>query len=330
MSIRAWQAQQLGTPAEVLALREVPSPRPGAGQVRVGVRASAVNFADTLMCRGEYQVRPEPPFVPGLEVCGNVLEVGEDVTHVAVGDRVLGGTAVPHGGFATECLMEASKTFPAPAGLDDAASAALMIGYQTGWFGLHRRAGLREGETLLVHAASGGVGSAAVQLGKATGARVIGVVGGQDKVAVAERMGCDVVIDRRSEDIIERVKAVTGGRGADVVYEPVGGPAYTASTKCIAFEGRIVVVGFASGTIPEPRLNHAMVKNYSILGLHWGLYEQHDPQAVRDCHDELVRLADAGRIEPLVAERFGFEEVPEALARIAGGSSTGRIVVESA
>jgi len=329
MSIRAWQAQQLGTPAEVLTLREAPSPRPGAGQVRVVVRASAVNFADTLMCRGEYQVRPEPPFVPGLEVCGDVLEVGEGVTHVAVGDRVLGGTAVPHGGFATECLMEASKTFAAPAGLDDAASAALMIGYQTGWFGLHRRAGLREGETLLVHAASGGVGSAAVQLGKAAGARVIGVVGGQDKVAVAQRMGCDVVVDRRSEDIIARVKDVTDGRGADVVYEPVGGPAYTASTKCIAFEGRIVVVGFASGTIPEPRLNHAMVKNYSILGLHWGLYEQHDPQAVRDCHDELVRLADAGRIEPLVAERFGFEQVPEALTRIAGGSSTGRIVVES-
>lgn len=330
MSIRVWQAQQLGTPAEVLALREAPSPRPGVGQVRVAVRASAVNFADTLMCRGEYQVRPEPPFVPGLEVCGDVLEVGEGVTHVAVGDRVLGGTAVPHGGFATECLMESSKTFPAPAGLDDAASAALMISYQTGWFGLHRRGGLREGETLLVHAASGGVGSAAVQLGKAAGARVIGVVGGQDKVAVAERMGCDVVIDRRSEDIIAQVKEVTGGHGADVVYEPVGGSAYTASTKCIAFEGRIVVVGFASGTIPEPRLNHAMVKNYSILGLHWGLYEQHDPQAVRDCHDELVRLADAGKIEPLVAERFGFEQVPEALTRIAGGSSTGRIVVESA
>ena len=291
------------------------------------MRASAVNFADTLMCRGEYQVKPEPPFVPGLEVCGDVLEVGEGVTHVAVGDRVLGGTAVPAGGFATECLMEGDTTFPAPDRLDDPASAALMISYQTGWFGLHRRAALREGETLLVHAASGGVGSAAVQLGTAAGARVIGVVGGADKVGIAERMGCDVVIDRRAEDIVTRVKEVTDGRGADVVYDPVGGSAYTASTKCIAFEGRIIVVGFASGTIPEPRLNHAMVKNYSILGLHWSLYQQQEPQLVQDCHTDLVRLADAGLITPLVAETFPFEQVPAALARIAGGSSTGRIVI---
>src|SRR5699024_12439161 len=187
----------------------------------------------------------------------------------------------------------------------------------------------REGEHRLVHAAAGGVGSAAVQLGRAAGAHVIGVVGGADKVAIARETGCDVVIDRRAEDVIATVKEATGGHGADVVYDPVGGPSYTASTKCIAFEGRIVVVGFASGRVPEPRLNHAMVKNYSILGLHWGLYQRHDPQAVRDCHDELVRLADAGRIEPLVAERFGFEQVPEALPRIAGGSTTGRIVVES-
>ncbi|MFJ6133846.1 NADPH:quinone oxidoreductase family protein [Janibacter terrae] len=327
MSIRAWQVQQLGEPTEVLTLVDTEVPRPGPGQVRVRVRASAVNFADTLMCRGEYQVRPEPPFVPGLEVCGDVLEVGEGVTHVAVGDRVLGGTAVPHGGFATECLMEAASTFAAPAGLDDAASASLMVSYQTGWFGLHRRAGLRAGEHLLVHAASGGVGSAAVQLGRAAGAHVIGVVGGADKVAIAREMGCDVVIDRREQDVVETVKAVTDGHGADVVYDPVGGPSYAASTKCIAFEGRIVVVGFASGRIPEPRLNHAMVKNYSILGLHWGLYKERDPQSVPACHDELVRLADAGRITPLVAETFSFEETPAALARLAGGSSTGRIVV---
>lgn len=327
MTIRAWQAQQLGDPSEVLRLVDLPEPTPGPGQVRVAVRASAVNFADTLMCRGEYQVRPEPPFVPGLEVCGDVLEVGEGVTHVAVGDRVLGGTAVPAGGFATQCLMDAASTFAAPAGLDDAASAALMISYQTGWFGLHRRAHLREGETLLVHAASGGVGSAAVQLGRAAGARVIGVVGGADKVTIARELGCDVVIDRREQDVIETVKEVTDGRGADVVYDPVGGSAFTQSTKCIAFEGRIIVVGFASGRVPEPRLNHAMVKNYTILGLHWSLYQQHDPQSVLDAHAELVRLADAGQIAPLVAETYDFADTPAALARLAGGSSTGRIVI---
>lgn len=327
MSIRAWQVRQLGVPAEVLTLVDLPSPVPGPGQVHVAVRASAVNFADTLMCRGEYQVRPEAPFVPGLEVCGDVLAVGEGVTHVAVGDRVLGGTAVPDGGFATECLMDAASTFPAPDGLDDSASAALMISYQTGWFGLHRRAALREGETLLVHAASGGVGSAAVQLGKAAGARVIGVVGGADKVEIAERLGCDVVIDRKVEDIITRVKEVTDGRGADVVYDPVGGPSYTASTKCIAFEGRIIVVGFASGTVGEARLNHALVKNYTILGLHWSLYQQHDPQSVQAAHAELLRLADTGQVAPLVAETFAFDDTPAALARLGGGSSTGRIVI---
>ncbi|WP_156466309.1 NADPH:quinone oxidoreductase family protein [Janibacter sp. Soil728] len=327
MSIRAWQVQQLGEAADVLTLVDTEAPPPGPGQVRVRVRATGVNFADTLMCRGEYQVRPQPPFVPGLEVCGDVLEVGVDVTHVAVGDRVLGGTAVPHGGYASECLMDGASTFPAPDGLDDAACAALMISYQTGWFGLHRRAALREGEHLLVHAASGGVGSAAVQLGKAAGAHVIGVVGGADKVDIARSLGCDVVIDRREQDIIETVKEVTGGHGADVVYDPVGGPSYAASTKCIAFEGRIIVVGFASGRVPEPRLNHAMVKNYSILGLHWGLYQQHDPAAVVAAHADLVRLADAGHVAPLVAETFPFEETPAALARLAGGSSTGRIVV---
>lgn len=327
MSIRAWQVQQLGEPADVLTLAETGSPTPGPGQVRVAVRASAVNFADTLLCRGEYQVRPEPPFVPGLEVCGDVLEVGAGVSHVAVGDRVLGATALPAGSYADECLMDADATFAAPAGLDDAAAAALTVSYQTGWLALHRRARIASGEYLLVHAASGGVGSAAVQLGVAAGARVIGVVGGADKVPVARDLGCEVVVDRREEDVIERVKEATGGHGADVVYDPVGGTAYQQSTKCIAFEGRIVVVGFASGRVPEPRLNHAMVKNYSILGLHYGLYRERGPAVVEECQADLTRLADEGRIAPLVAERFTFEEVPAALARIAGGSSTGRIVV---
>lgn len=327
MSIRAWQVHALGDAADVLTLGDIERPTPGPDQVRVRVRATGVNFADTLLCRGEYQVKLSPPFVPGLEVCGDVVEVGERVTHVAVGDRVLGGTALPHGGYAQECLLDGASTFIAPEGLDDAGAAALMISYQTGWFALHRRAALQAGEHLLVHAASGGVGSAAVQLGKAAGAHVIGVVGGADKVAIARELGCDVVIDRREQDVVETVTQVTGGHGADVVYDPVGGPSYTASTKCIAFEGRIVVVGFASGRVPEPRLNHALVKNYSILGLHWSLYQQHDPAAVQEAHADLIRLADAGAVRPLVAETFGFDEVPAALARLGGGASTGRIVV---
>jgi NADPH2:quinone reductase len=215
---------------------------------------------------------------------------------------------------------------PAPAALDDAEAAPFHITYQTGWFGLHRRARLAPGETLLVHAAAGGVGSGAVQLGKAAGARVIGVAGGPEKAAVARELGADVVVDRHREDFVAVVKDVTGGRGANVVYDPVGGDAFRKSTKCIAFEGRIVVVGFASGDIPSAALNHALVKNYSIVGLHWGLYQQRDPGAIADCHAELTRLAAAGTIRPLISERLTLADVPDGLRRLAAGATIGRVV----
>lgn len=235
--------------------------------------------------------------------------------------------ALPNGGFAQYVVADGTALLPAPDALDDAEAAALHIGYQTGWFGLHRRAHLQAGETLLVHAAAGGVGSAAVQLGKAAGATVIGVVGGPEKAKTAAELGCDLVIDRRTEDIVAAVKEFTGGRGADVVYDPVGGDAYAKSVKCIAFEGRVIVVGFASGVIPTPGLNHALVKNYSVVGLHWGLYNTKDPQAVRDCHEELTRLAAQGVIKPLISERVPMDGAAAAVQRVADGTSTGRIVV---
>ncbi|MDG4864610.1 zinc-binding dehydrogenase, partial [Streptomyces sp. T-3] len=170
-------------------------------------------------------------------------------------------------------------------------------------------------------------GSAAVQLGKAAGARVIGVVGGADKVRVADELGCDVVIDRRTDDVIAAVKEATGGRGADVIYDPVGGDAYTQSTKVVAFEGRILVVGFASGAIPTPALNHALVKNYSIVGLHWGLYNTKDPASIRACHDELTRLAAEGVVKPLISERVPLKDAAAAVQRVADGVTTGRLAV---
>ncbi len=320
--MRAWQVGALGEPSEVLRLYEdVPQPEPAAGQLLVKVRAASVNFPDALMCRGHYQIRPPLPFTPGVELCGEV--VGGELA----GERVIGTPLLPAGAFAEYTLMDPAGTFPAPTALDDAEAAALHIGYQTAWFGLHRRAALRAGETLLVHAAAGGVGSAAVQLGKAAGATVIGVVGGPEKAAVARELGADVVIDRRSEDFVAAVKEATGGRGADVIFDPVGGDAYTGSTKCIAFEGRILVIGFASGTIPSPGLNHALVKNYSILGLHWGLYATRDPQSVRTAHAELTALASKGIVRPLVSERLPFERAAEGVQRVADGRSTGRVVV---
>ncbi|MFD4728455.1 NADPH:quinone oxidoreductase family protein [Streptomyces seoulensis] len=315
--MQAWQVHENGEPREVMRLAEVETPTPGEGQVLLRVRAANVNFPDALLCRGQYQIRPPLPFTPGVEICGET----ED------GRRVIANPALPYGGFAEYALADARALLPAPEALDDAEAAALHIGYQTGWFGLHRRAHLEAGETLLVHAAAGGVGSAAVQLGKAAGARVIGVVGGAEKAAVARELGCDVVVDRRAEDVIAAVKEATGGKGADVIYDPVGGEAYAQSAKLVAFEGRIVVVGFASGAIPSPALNHALVKNYSIVGLHWGLYNTKNSELVLRCHEELTGLAVRGAIKPLVSERVPLAGAADAVQRVADGVTTGRIAV---
>ena len=327
--MKAWRVSELGEPRHAMSLDDVPDPHPDAGQLLVRVLGAAANFPDVLMCRGLYQVKPPLPFTPGVELCGEVAALGPGTTGFAVGDRVIGSSVLPSGGFAELALMDSATTFPAPRALDDAQAAAFYIGYQTGWFGLHRRTHLQPGETLLVHAAAGGVGSAAVQLGKVAGARVIGVVGGPEKVDVARALGADVVVDRHSEDFVEVVKDVTGGRGADVVYDPVGGDTYQRSTKCIAFEGRILVVGFAGGQIQSAALNHALVKNYSIVGLHWGLYTTKDPALVRACHDELSKLAADGVLKPLVSERLSLDAVADGLQRLADGTTVGRVAFVS-
>ncbi|MFD7010471.1 NADPH:quinone oxidoreductase family protein [Rhodococcus jostii] len=326
--MKAWRVHELGEPRTALQLEEVPDPTAGPGQVLVKVLAAPANFPDVLLCRGEYQIKPPLPFTPGVELCGEVLEVGDGVTRFAVGDRVIGNPNLPGGGFAQLAVMDEANTFAAPSALDDAEASALSIGYQTSWFALHRRTQLKPGETLLVHAAAGGVGSAAVQLGKAAGAKVIGVVGGADKVEYCRRLGADLVIDRHTDDFVPLVKEFTGRRGADVVYDPVGGDAYAKSTKCIAFEGRILIIGFAGGTIPTPGLNHALIKNYSIIGLHWGLYKQYNQQAIADCHAELTRLADSGAITPLISERLSLTDVADGIGRLGDGSTVGRLVFQ--
>jgi NADPH:quinone reductase len=325
--VYAWQATTLGEPEQALSLTELPTPEPGPGQVLVRVAATALNFPDVMLCRGQYQIRLEPPFVPGVEFSGEIVGLGEGVDEGLQGARVIGNPVLPHGALAEYVLMDAAEAYPAPASLDDAEASAFHIAYQTGWFALHRRAHLQAGETVLVHAAAGGVGSAAVQLAKAAGAKVIGVVGGEAKAQVARDLGADLVIDRKTEDFIKAVKQYTGGRGVDVVFDPVGGDAYAGSTKCIAFEGRIVIVGFAGGTIPTPGLNHALVKNYSILGLHWGLYKQLDPASVWAAHDALVKLADEGGLRPLISERIPVKQAVEGLTALGGGTTTGRVVV---
>ncbi|MEU1518417.1 NADPH:quinone oxidoreductase family protein [Streptomyces sp. NPDC005811] len=315
--MQAWHVSGSGEPSDVMRLMEVERPAPGAGQVLLKVRAANVNFPDALLCRGQYQVRPPLPFTPGLEFCGETVD----------GRRVIATPVLPHGAFAEYAIADAADVLPAPDALDDAEAAALHVGYQTGWFALHRRARLQAGETLLVHAAAGGVGSAAVQLGKAAGARVIGVAGGARKAAAARELGCDVVIDRLTEDVIATVQEATRGRGPDVIYDPVGGEAYVQSTKVVAFEGRIVVVGFAGGSVPRPALNHALVKNYSILGLYTGRYRTENPKLVQHCHEQLTEMSARGAIRPMVSERVPLEGAADAVQRVADGLTIGRAVV---
>ncbi|MGW0036949.1 NADPH:quinone oxidoreductase family protein [Gordonia sp. NPDC003376] len=324
--MKAWRVHELGQPREALRYEEVADPTPGDNQVLVKVLAAPANFPDVLLCRGEYQVKPPLPFTPGVELCGEVEAVGSAVTRAAVGDRVVGTPTLPGGAFAEYALMEQQAVFAAPPALDDAEAAALTIGYQTAWFALHRRTQITAGDVLLVHAAAGGVGSAAVQLGKAAGATVIGVVGGPDKVRYATELGADLVVDRYTDDFVAAVKEFTGGHGADIVFDPVGGDAYAGSTKCIAFEGRIVVIGFAGGTIPQPALNHALIKNYSIVGLHWGLYQLKNPAVIDECHTALTELAEEGRLRPLISERLALTDVADGVARLGEGSTVGRVV----
>ena len=323
--MRAWQVEELGDPENVLTLNEVEDPSPKAGEVLVEVEAAALNFFDILLCRGEYQERPDLPFTPGAEVAGKVLAAG-DGSGLEEGARVLATPQLPSGGFAERVSVPESSVYPIPDEMPFEDAAALHIVYQTAFFALHRRAGLVEGETVLVHAGAGGVGSAAIQLARAAGARVFATAGGEEKVEVCRELGAEMVVDYKEENFVEVVKEATDGRGADVIFDPVGGDVFDGSRRCVAFEGRLVVIGFAGGRIPEAPANHLLVKNYSVLGLHWGLYGRLMPHLIRETHEELVRLYKAGVIKPLIYETVPFEDLPEALVRLGSRESYGKLV----
>ncbi len=319
--MKAWQVQELGEPQDVLRWVDVDEPVAGPGQLKVRVDAVALNFPDILLCRGMYQEKPALPFTPGLEICGTVLEGPR------AGERVIGGPGLPHGGLTEQVVLVEAATFAVPPSMPPAKAAGLFITYQTGYVGLHRRAALKSGETLLVHAGAGGVGSAAIQIGRAAGARVIATAGGPEKVQTCKDLGADIVVDYNTEDFVAVVKDVTEGRGADVIYDSVGGDIFDKSRKCIAFEGRIVVVGFAGGRIADAPTNHALVKNYSIVGLHWGLYRKMDPAVITATHDALMALWEAGRIDPLIGAELPLSQAPQALGRLADRATIGKIVL---
>ena len=319
--MRAWQVHELGEPQDVLRLDDVPEPVAGPGLLRLRVDAVALNFPDVLLCRGTYQERPELPFTPGLEVCGTVLDGPRE------GERVMAAPGLPRGGLADQVVVPETGVHAVPDDLPSTQAAAMHITYQTGYVGLHRRARLQPGETLLVHAGAGGVGSAAIQLGKAAGARVIATAGGPEKVGVCEELGADVAVDYLAEDFVGVVKDVTAGRGADVIYDSVGGDVFDRSRRCVAFEGRIVVVGFAGGRMADAPTNHALVKNYSIVGLHWGLYRQYEPQVFAETHAALLELWSRRAIDPLVGTELPLESAPEALTRLSDRRTVGKVVL---
>lgn len=325
--MRAWQVVGAGEPSDAMRQSDVAVPAPGDGEVLVGAWATCLGFSDVLLVRGEYPDQPEPPFTPGAEVCGEIVAIGAGVERGRLGDRVIGRTRMPHGGLASYCLARDTDMLPAPKSLDDATAAAFHTAYQVGWFGLYRRAALRVGETLLVNAAAGGLGSAAVQLGRAAGARVIGVVGSPGKVEVARSVGADQVIDRSQADVVEAVREATGGKGVDVAYDPVGAEVYDATAQVVAPEGRLVVVGFAGGRSPSLGLDHVRNGNYALLGVNWIMYATHRPDLIRRAHEELTTLAGAGALAPLVSRRLPFADAARGLAELASGTSVGRTTV---
>jgi NADPH2:quinone reductase len=322
--VRAVRCHAWGGP-EQLVLDEIEAPRPGPGEVSIDVGATGINFADLLTIAGKYQEKPPLPFVPGLEIAGRVAEIGAGVEGLARGTRVL--ALVGGGGFAETAVAPASGVFAIPAEMDFVTAAGFPVTYGTAHGALVWRARLEPGEVLLVHGAAGGVGLATVEAGKVLGARVIATAGGAEKLAVAKAHGADELIDYRSEDIRERVKALTDGRGADVVFDPVGGDVFDASLRCVAWGGRLIVVGFAAGRVPQIPANILLVKNVSALGYYWGSYRSHAPELVRRQFADLFDWYRAGKLHPHVSHRLDLARAGEALALLAERKSTGKVVL---
>jgi NADPH2:quinone reductase len=281
------------------------------------------------MVAGLYQVKPDLPFVPGVEVSGEVMSA-PPASGFKPGDRVmalLDSAGLTHGGYSEIADAAPDSVTRMPDNMSFEEGAGFTLIFQTGWFGLHRRANLQAGETLLVHAGAGGVGSAAIQLGKAAGAMVIATAGSDEKVGVCRQLGADHAVNYKTQDFVEDVNKITRGRGADVVFDPVGGDVYDRSTKCIAFEGRIVLVGFTSGRIPQAATNHVLIKNYSVVGLHWGLYKKRAPELIPPAAHALLELYEAGKIKPHISTCFPLNHAPRALATVAEGKSTGKVIL---
>lgn len=316
--------RQFGPPSG-LTLETLPSRPLEMGQARLAVKAAGVNFADSVMIAGRYQVKPPMPVIPGLEAAGEIIETAEDVAGLKPGDRVLSLTA--WGGYADELVWSAERFLKIPTAMDFVTAAAFSLTFGTAHLALTRRARLKPGETLVVMGAGGGVGSAAVAVGKAMGARVIAVAGGAAKAAVARQAGADQVIDHQTQDVRAAILDAAGGQGANVVFDPVGGDAFKTALKVVAFEGRIVVVGFAGGDVPQIPANHLLVKNADVLGFFWGTYKTRDLAALKASLTTLFRWWEAGQVKPHIGQTYPLDQAGAALQCLLDRKAMGKIVL---
>ncbi|WP_184722612.1 NADPH:quinone oxidoreductase family protein [Caulobacter sp.] len=324
-SMRALVVEDLAADYAGCAVREVETPVAGPGQVLVRVKAASVNFPDLLMTRGEYQFKPPLPFTPGLDLAGEVAALGEGVTDFAVGDAVVGGARL--GGFAEYAVLDAAGLKPKPASLSFAEAAAYGAAYLTAYVALVRRARVEPGEWVLVHGAAGGVGLAAVDLAKALGARVIAASASDDKLAQIQALYAPDAVVNVSGGFRERVKEITGGRGADVIYDPVGGDVFDESTRCIAFDGRLLVIGFTSGRIPTVSVNMPLIKGFSVMGVRAGEYGRQFPEKGRENGEAVWRMASEGVIKPHVHAQLPLEQWREAFNLLADRKVVGKAVI---
>ena len=312
-------------PPETLVVEDIESPPLAPGQVRIAVHACGVNFPDTLIIQNKYQFKPELPFSPGGEVAGEIIEVGADAEGVAVGDRVI--AMVLCGGYAEELCTEATSVMPIPDGMEYTTAAGFTMTYGTSLYALKQRGHLLAGETLLVLGAAGGVGLAAVELGKVMGARVIAAASSEDKLALCREYGADETINYVQENLKERTKELTGGRGADVIYDAVGGDAFDQAIRCINWEGRLLIIGFASGRIPELPVNLALLKGCQIVGVFWGAFTMREPQENAANLEQLGRWFEEGKLKPHVCATYPLERSGEALQQILDRKAKGKIVL---
>jgi NADPH:quinone reductase len=326
--MRAYQVVEFGPPS-ALHISEIESPVPGEREILVDVAAAGINFPDALVVSGRYQILPERPFVPGKEIAGVVRAVGSGVSGFAPGDRVL--SQLEHGAFAEQALVRPEDTFHLPDGLGFAEATAMGLVYQTAYFALHERAGLRRGETVLVGGAAGGVGVAGIQLAKAFGARVLAAVRKPEQAVFVRASGADAVINvggaTLREELRAQVFAETNGAGVDVVLDPVGGEFFGAALRALAWCGRLVVIGFVAGDIPSVKANYLLVKNVSVSGLQWSDYRERAPARVAEAQAEIFRLWKSGVLRPPVTKVFAFEELPAALDLIGQGRITGKAAI---